>query len=62
MMENVTEEDYILLTNRVKISIALNILRDVLPLQDNVADEKELKAMCAKLAQWEEKYFEIINS
>ena len=51
------EIDYIKATNRVKVSAALSILRDVLPGKEYGITEKELSEIKKKLAIAEGKLF-----
>jgi hypothetical protein len=58
------ESEYIKATNRVKISLALTILRDVLPSEDDEygITDNELAAIRRPLAQAEEKLFSLIET
>ncbi len=52
-----TESEYITATNRVKISIALNILHDVLPGENNGITDEQLKEIMKPLKKAEDKLF-----
>lgn len=52
-----TENDYIKATNRVKVSMALQILRDVLPGNDWGISEYELAEITSRLYEAQEKLF-----
>ena len=52
-----TEQEYIKATNRVKVSAALTILRDVLPGDGNGVPEKEFGQLKYKLRELEERLF-----
>ena len=52
-----TEIQYIKTTNRVKVSMALAILRDVLPGDDYGITAKELSEITSRLRRAEEKLF-----
>jgi len=52
-----TETQYLKERNRVKVSMALVILRDVLPGDDYGITEKELSAINSRLRRLEEKLF-----
>jgi len=51
------ELDYINVSNRVKISMALTIMRDVLPLEDTAITEKEHSEITIMLRALEIKGF-----
>ena len=52
-----TELEYINIANRVKISAALNIIRDILPLTDTSITDEEHEALVCKLAELEARGF-----
>ena len=57
-----TEQQYINATNRTKVSIAINVLRDVLVTGDCVIKEKNLKDILIKLTLIESDLFKIVNT
>lgn len=54
-MIKIKEEDYCLITNRVKISIAKQVLVDILPGFDGVIKPEELKEMIKNLSMLEQR-------
>jgi len=52
-----TETQYLKATNRVKVSMALAILRDVLPGDDYGITANELAAITSRIRRLEEKLF-----
>jgi len=48
------EKDYITVTNRVKVSIVKDVLRDVLP-DDNIILTNEWRDIIIKISDWEVK-------
>ncbi len=55
------EQQYINATNRVKVSAALTILRDVLVCGECGVDAKEFSAIKSNLREIEEKLFSIVE-
>ena len=53
------EREYIVATNRVKISMALTILRDVLPGYSYGITQSELSGLKASMRHAEEKLFSV---
>ena len=43
------ETEYVQITNHTKISIALTILREVLPGEDFMIDEEKFREICSQL-------------
>ena len=56
-----TEQEYINATNRVKVSAALTILRDVLVTDGSGIDEREFAFIKLKLRNIEEDLFAIVD-
>lgn len=57
-----TETEYVIATNRVKISAALTLLRDVLPtcdVDDLGINDKELKDLTIELRKIEKRMFDL---
>ncbi len=52
-----TEKEYITAANRVKVSMALNILRDVLPGDDYGISDRQLAEITDRLSETEQKLF-----
>lgn len=52
-----TEIEYIKATNRVKVSMALIILRDVLPGEDYMVGKEEFREILSRLQAIEERLF-----
>lgn len=57
-----TETEYLRVTNRVKVSLALAILRDVQPGPQNGIRVDELQEITARLGDAEEKLFVAVRS
>ena len=55
------EQEYINATNRVKVTAAKNILRDVLIIDGNGIDETEYKILMRMLIDMEEELFKTFN-
>ena len=55
------EAEYIKTTNRVKVSMALTIMRDVLPGEDWGITPDELSEITRRLCSSEEKLFSLIE-
>lgn len=51
------ESEYIIATNRVKVSAALTIVRDVLPGEDYGISQKDLSEIYIRLSDAEERLF-----
>lgn len=58
----IKESEYIIATNRVKISMALTILRDVLPDSEYGITPEELSEVKALLRRHEEKLFSLYET
>jgi len=58
----IKEKEYLKVTNRVKISMALTILRDVLPGQDYGITQQELSEITSRLGDAEEKLFSLYKT
>ena len=56
-----TEKEYIALSNRVRISAALETLRGVLPGCDGVTDKHRMSLVMNTLHEAERKLFEVIT-
>lgn len=56
-----TEQDYIKATNRVKVSAALHLIRDVLPGDDFGMSESEHKVIIVLLRDAETKLFSSLH-
>jgi hypothetical protein len=56
-----TERDYIKATNRVKVSMALMIMRDVLPGEHYGITESEASSIKRLLCEAEEKLFSLVE-
>ena len=56
-----SEQQYIIATNRVKVSIALTILRDVLECEDCGVAEDEFSEIKSRLRKIEEKLFSLVK-
>ena len=51
------EVEYIRGTNRAKVSMAIAILRDILPGEDYIVGEEELREVVSRLKTMEERLF-----
>lgn len=60
-MKALKENEYIIITNRVKVSAALTILRDVLSGDDYGITDKQLSEITTNLRTTEEKLFSLIE-
>lgn len=56
------ENDYLTVTNRVKISMAIHAIKDILPGFDGVTTDDGQKELLKVLYDWEEKLFTKINT
>lgn len=54
-----TENEYILVTNLIRVGIAKDCVARILP--DKIIDSKELSKIVNRLATWEIDMFEVIN-
>lgn len=55
--KTMTEIEYIKATNRVKVSMSLTILRDVLPGEDYMVGKEEFREILSRLQAIEERLF-----
>ena len=57
-----TEKDYIAATNRVKVSMAIYAIKDLLPGFDGVIEDEDRVRVIKQLYEWEDKLFKIIDN
>ncbi len=58
---NISEKDYITVTNRVKVSTAKDMVQDILPGFDGVITKDEKMKVLQILYKWEDALFSKIN-
>jgi len=55
-----TEQEYTDVSDRVKVSAALNLLRDIVADSSSVIDKDKLKEVTIQLRNWERDLFKVI--
>lgn len=56
-----TEDEYVIATNRVRITLAIGLLRDTLPGENFGVDDTDRSDIMVKLCAMEEKLFSMID-
>ena len=56
-----TEQEYINVSDLTKITGAINVLREIVPDNSEIIENKKLVGIICKLSEWQSKLFESIN-